>query len=60
MGQVDTDWNCKKKRLRNKRVDALRDKWTLGFELSKKCKNKRDNALRSKWTQIGIAKKSAK
>ena len=44
---MDNDWNCK-----NKRADALRDRWTMTGIAKKKCKNKRVYALRDGWTQI--------
>ena len=49
---MDSDWNCK-----NKRADALIDRWTMIGIAKKKCKNKRVYALRGRWTQIRIAKK---
>ena len=55
---MDNDWSCQKK-CKNKRVYALRGRWTQ-IGIAKKGKNKRVYALRGWWTITGIAKKSAK
>ena len=48
-----------KQEYNNKRVDALRGRWTM-IGVAKMCKNKKADALRGGWPTIGIAKKSAK
>ena len=54
---MNNDWNCQ--RCKNKRVDALRGRWTM-IGVANVLKNKRADALRGGWPIIGIAKKSAK